>query len=50
MTIKLTIREINEKNLWNEFGLDPYCMNDGRATGDETYEMEEERAKELGII
>ena len=43
-------RASNFNGLCGKIGLNPWCMNEGRATGDEEYELEEEVAKEFGLI
>lgn len=55
MKIKITIREMSNKasnfnRLCDKIGLNPWCMNEGLATGDEEYELTEEVAKEFGLI
>ena len=41
-------RDFNE--LCNELGLNPWCMNEGLATGDEVYTLSEETAKRHGLL
>jgi len=53
--IKITIREmLNRSNdfdgLCSEVGLNPWCMNEGLATGDEVEEIDEDVAKRYGLI
>jgi len=55
MKISITIREMNNRAndfdaLCSEIGLNPWCMNEGLATGDEVYELEEDVAKRYGLI
>ena len=55
MKLSITIREMNEKaydfnELCKEIGLNPWCMNEGLATGDEVYELDIEVAKRHGLI
>ena len=54
-TVNVTIRYANQKaNDFNAFcnlvGLNPYCMNEGLATGDEEYEISVQDARKLGLI
>ena len=53
--VKITIREMLDKSndfdgLCGEIGLNPWCMNEGLATGDEIYELDFEVAKKYGLI
>jgi len=55
MKIKITIREMSNKannfdKLCDKIGLNPWCMNEGLATGNEEYELDVEVAKEFGLI
>jgi hypothetical protein len=54
MKISITIREMNNKandfdSLCAEIGLNPWCMNEGLATGDEVYELDEDVANKYGL-
>ncbi len=55
MKIKVTIREMLEK--CNDFdgwcrkvGLNPWCINEGLATGDEKYKLTVKQAKKYGML
>lgn len=53
MTIKVTFSELNQRG-WKKacavLGLDYYCMNDGRATGETKVTLTEEQAKQLNFL
>ena len=54
MKIVITIKEALEKFDFDKFcdlaGLNPYCMNEGLASGDEEITLTEEQARKLGCI
>ena len=55
MDIRVTIREMSDRardfnELCSEIGLNPWCMNEGLATGDEVYTLDEETAKRHGLL
>lgn len=54
MTIKITIQEALDKTDFDKFcemvGLNPYCISEGLATGEESYELTLEQAKELNLF
>lgn len=54
MKIILTLKELIDKHNWDKvcevFGLNPWCINTGLASGDEEQVITEEQAKEIGII
>lgn len=50
--IKLTIAEIKNRfgyDRFHEFGLSPYCLNEGRAKSSDTVEVSQEKAQKVGI-
>ena len=55
MKIVMTIREMNNKAfdfnaLCDDIGLNPWCMNEGTATGNEEYSLSEELARKHGLV
>jgi len=55
MRIEITICEMLERsNNWNalcdEIGLNPWCLNEGLANGDEIYHLDRDVAERYGII
>jgi hypothetical protein len=53
MKLTLTIRELSNYN-WDKVcavtGLNPWCMAEGLASGDEAVELTEEQAREIGVM
>lgn len=54
MIIKLTVKEILDKNLWEEFcrvkGINEWSMNEGIMSEYDVFEFTEEEAIQLGLI
>jgi hypothetical protein len=54
MKIVVTLREVLNNYDWDKFcemrGLNPYCINEGLADGDDEVTLTQEEAQELGII
>ena len=57
MKVTATFRELLDSPLiggWDyiceEYGINPYCMNEGLASGDEALEISVEDAKYIGIL
>lgn len=54
MKIVVTIREANQRGNFDKFceitGINPWCMNEGLATGDENYELTTEQAVQCGLL
>ena len=53
ISINLTLRKILEDYDWDKYceitGTNPWCINEGRATGDEVVELTVDQAREIGI-
>ena len=54
MKVRITVREVMDKYLWDEVcemkGLNEWCVNEGLMGSDEELEFTEEEAKELGLL
>lgn len=54
MKITITFGEILDRGRWDEFcelrGLNPWCLNEGRATRDEEATLTYEEAEKLGLL
>jgi hypothetical protein len=52
--IKISIGELIDKGIWSDacnlLGLDEWCVNEGRASLDDTITITSEQAKELRLI
>lgn len=53
MKITITLREILDRGSWDAFcdlkGWNPWCINEGRADGDEEVTLTLEEAREIGV-
>ena len=53
ITINIKLKDILHHFDWDKYceisGTNPWCMNEGLATGDEIIELTTEQAKEMGI-
>ena len=54
INMKLTLRELLHNYDWDKacevLGLNPWCINEGLASGDEEQEITDEQAREIGIL
>lgn len=55
MKIIITLAEFSEKTGMSDevceiVGLNPWCLDEGLATGEDTIELTEEQAKKLGFV
>ncbi len=54
MKLTLTLRELKDNYNWDKvcevLGLNPWCLNEGYATGDEEENITEEQAIKIGIL
>ena len=53
MEVVLTLQELMDRYDWGHacdvLGIDPWCINEGTATGDERVQITEEQARKIGI-
>ena len=52
--MKVTLQELMDNYDWDKacevLGLNPWCINEGLATGDDEEEITEKQAREIGIL
>jgi len=52
--VKVTLQELMDNYDWDKacevLGLNPWCINEGLATGDDEEEITEKQAREIGIL
>jgi len=54
MKVKVTVRELMDKGVWDEvcelLGLNPWCVNEGLMDSSEEIELTETQAKQMGLL